>query len=81
MKQIAISKEQQVMKNNYSSRMFIANTPSTKNTTKFQAPKRGNTSDHARDPQRYSINKITPNNLITQALPQNNGKIKTINRI
>jgi hypothetical protein len=51
--------------------MFTANPSSTKNTNKPQFSKRGNSSDHLRDSQRYNLNKITPNNLITQAPSSN----------
>ena len=81
MKHGNINKEQQMMKNNYSSRMFTANPSSTKSNSKFHGSKRGNSSDQARDPQRYSINKISPNNLITQAPPQSNGNSLIKSRI
>jgi hypothetical protein len=72
MKPVNLSKDQiGNRQHQYSGRMFTANPSSTKNTNKLQFSKRGNSSDHLRDSQRYNMNKITPSNLITQAPPIN----------
>lgn len=72
MKPVNLSRDQMGNKHNqYSSRMFTANPSSTKNTNKQQLSKRGNSSDHIRESQRFNMNKITPNNLITQSPSMN----------
>jgi hypothetical protein len=76
MKPVNFVKDPQLSsKNQYSSRIFTANPSSTKNSSKLQYSKRGSSTDQARESQRYNANKISPANLITQAIPGSNNVV------
>ena len=66
---------QQSAKSHYSSRVFTANPSTNKTSSKLQYSKRGNSSDQARESQRYTSNKISPSSLITQASPNSNNNV------